>query len=76
MDVSGTVMKGANGRALPSASHDFWQEKFAANTARDARKTHELKSLGWRVCIIWKCQTSVPQLIVPILVEQMPRLAS
>lgn len=68
--------EGCKRTTTPMINHDFWQAKFAANIARDARKTHELESLGWRVCIVWKCQTSDPQLIESILVEQMPRLAS
>jgi len=68
--------EGCKRTTTPKTNHDFWQVKFAANIARDARKTHELESQGWRVCIIWECQTSDPQLIKSILIEEMPRLAS
>jgi DNA mismatch endonuclease, patch repair protein len=68
--------EGCKRTTTPKANHDFWQAKFAANIERDSRKSNELESLGWRVCIVWECQTSDPQLIESILVEQMPRLAS
>ena len=35
----------------------FWTEKFAANVARDARQEAALRALGWRVLVIWECET-------------------
>lgn len=40
----------------PSTHHDFWQEKFAANTQRDQRNQHLLIEAGWRVAVVWECQ--------------------
>lgn len=41
-------------------SSEFWREKFETNVARDKRVIAELRRLGWRVGIIWECQTKDP----------------
>ena len=41
----------------PKSRIVFWTEKFAANVARDARQQAALKVLGWRVLVIWACET-------------------
>ena len=41
----------------PKSRVAFWSEKFAANVARDARQQAALKALGWRVLVIWECET-------------------
>lgn len=41
---------------LPRANREFWQEKFARNVERDARKVRELEELGWTVLTVWECQ--------------------
>jgi len=46
-----------NGRAMPSTNRDFWERKFAENVVRDRRNRRELTRLGWRVLVIWECQT-------------------
>ena len=41
----------------PKSNVSFWREKFVRNVARDVRIRNELETDGWRVCIIWECQT-------------------
>ena len=43
--------------STPKSRTAFWTEKFAANVARDARQEAALKALGWRVLVIWECET-------------------
>jgi DNA mismatch endonuclease (patch repair protein) len=38
-------------------SSPFWREKFRLNVARDARVTKELRKAGWRVRVIWECDS-------------------
>lgn len=40
---------------LPSTREKFWSDKIAANVKRDKRNIDELKSLGWRVAVVWEC---------------------
>ena len=41
----------------PKQNADFWIEKFERNMARDEHKVRELETMGWRVIIIWECET-------------------
>lgn len=44
------------GRA-PSSRQEFWLPKLAGNRAWDERQVTELNSLGWRVLVVWECET-------------------
>jgi DNA mismatch endonuclease (patch repair protein) len=41
----------------PSTRPDFWLPKLAGNRRRDARQVKELQALGWRVFVVWECET-------------------
>nr|WP_301300721.1 DNA mismatch endonuclease Vsr [Pseudomonas citronellolis] len=41
----------------PKTRQDYWLPKFNANVERDARKTAQLEVLGWRVLVVWECET-------------------
>lgn len=41
----------------PKSRTDFWTKKLEENVSRDGRKEKELRRLGWRVLVIWECQT-------------------
>jgi DNA mismatch endonuclease (patch repair protein) len=53
----------------PATRPEFWQSKFAANVARDARNVGELLAAGWRVAVVWECslgkgaEATVPRLL-------------
>jgi DNA mismatch endonuclease (patch repair protein) len=36
---------------------DYWVPKLARNQARDAKVQAELTAAGWRVLVVWECQT-------------------
>lgn len=40
----------------PTSNVPFWEQKALANRIRDARKEAELRSLGWRVFVVWQCE--------------------
>ena len=42
---------------LPKSNVDFWRKKFERNVARDRKALRELRELGWRVEVIWECET-------------------
>ena len=42
----------------PKSRIGFWIAKFAENVARDARQLAALEAEGWRVFVIWECQTT------------------
>ena len=48
---------GCRHASTPKTRIAFWTAKFAANVARDVRQEEALRSLGWRVLVIWECET-------------------
>ena len=45
------------GRVIPATRTNFWQNKRRGNVERDKRNTQLLKTMGWKILIIWECQT-------------------
>nr|WP_280938712.1 very short patch repair endonuclease [Mesorhizobium sp. LSJC264A00] len=45
----------------PKTRIDFWSAKLEANAARDERVERELVAAGWKVLIVWECQTKKPE---------------
>ena len=45
---------------MPKTRVDFWREKFDRNVARDACAVAELEAAGWRVEVVWECETRKP----------------
>ena len=41
----------------PKSNAAYWAPKLKGNEARDCQKVSELERLGYRVFIIWECQT-------------------
>jgi DNA mismatch endonuclease (patch repair protein) len=46
--------------ATPKSRTDFWEAKFTANKQRDLRNKRQLEESGWKVLIIWECETRDP----------------
>lgn len=46
---------------MPSTRQDFWNAKFIANMARDAANIAALEEAGWKVVVIWECETRKPE---------------
>jgi len=53
--------KGCSGTTTPKSNVDFWEEKFERNVERDRRNISALKRMGWRVLVVWQCQTRNPE---------------
>ncbi len=41
----------------PKSRVEFWKAKFERNVARDQEVEMALTDLGWRVCVVWECET-------------------
>lgn len=39
----------------------FWNKKLDANIERDERFRKELRRMGWKVLVVWQCETHKPQ---------------
>ena len=40
----------------PENNAEFWRRKIESNIVRDNKKIAQLRSLDWRVIVIWECQ--------------------
>ena len=49
--------------STPKTRAEFWASKFATNVERDIRSVVALEELGWKVCVLWECETSNPAMI-------------
>jgi len=45
------------GQIVPTTRRDFWVCKFQRNVQRDREVRRRLRVLGWKVLVIWECQT-------------------
>ena len=43
--------------SIPETNREFWTRKIAGNMQRDRRTIRELHKLGWKVLVVWQCQT-------------------
>ena len=45
----------------PRSNLDYWQPKLARNIARDGENQAALAAQGWRLLVIWECETTNPR---------------
>jgi DNA mismatch endonuclease (patch repair protein) len=48
---------------LPKSKLDFWLPKLDSNHERDLKTMRKLRAAGWRVLVLWECQTSRVELL-------------
>jgi DNA mismatch endonuclease (patch repair protein) len=51
-----------NGQVVPGTRRRFWKAKLGGNVVRDAAARRQLKREGWRVLVVWECETRVRSL--------------
>jgi DNA mismatch endonuclease, patch repair protein len=44
-------------RALPKTRPAYWRAKLLRNKARDSKTGRLLRRHGWKVLVVWECQT-------------------
>lgn len=44
-------------RAKPRSNTGYWDAKLARNVQRDTETRAALEALGWRLLIVWECET-------------------
>ena len=50
--------KGCVRTTTPENNCEFWADKFRRNKLRDQSNRNKLKRLGWKVVIVWECETA------------------
>ena len=44
---------------IPKSRRQYWEPKLERNRCRDQVNGLELRRLGWKVCVVWECETKV-----------------
>lgn len=60
---------------VPRNNRQWWEAKFEANRARDARKERALAEMGLRVVVVWECQTRDPETLKRRLAAEVVQAA-
>lgn len=58
---------GCRKATTPKSNAAFWMDKFARNVERDARKVKALRALGWKVAVVWECQSNDETIVGSII---------
>ena len=45
----------------PTTNKRFWNEKLDGNIERDKRFQGKLRRMGWKVLVVWQCETHRPE---------------
>ena len=56
----------------PKTNTDYWQRKFERNVARDRTAHDELARNGWKILVIWECQTRDKESLATLIGEILP----
>jgi len=59
----------------PKTRVAFWRRKFDDNVRNDRRVKQCLARLGWRVLVMWECDTLDPSRVRPKLIRGLAGLA-
>ncbi len=57
----------------PSTRLEYWAPKFERTILRDKCNTRKLKKLGWRVIIVWECETLDHAKLARLLLREFSR---
>jgi DNA mismatch endonuclease (patch repair protein) len=49
----------AEGKRVPKSRLEYWVPKIAGNVRRDKLNRYRLCNIGWRVMVVWECQTNL-----------------
>lgn len=63
--------EGCRRASSPKSNTGYWGAKLDRNVARDQRNAAELERLGWRVVVIWECETKNPESLGSILRQRL-----
>lgn len=48
----------------PASRQEYWDAKLARNIERDREKSDRLIAAGWRVIVVWECETAEPAKLI------------
>ncbi|KGB52650.1 T/G mismatch-specific endonuclease [Sphingopyxis sp. LC81] len=56
---------------MPKSRQDYWTHKLRRNRERDAVNQDKLVKAGWKVVVIWECQTNDTAKLAEIISERI-----
>ena len=63
---------GCRRTSTPQTNVKYWESKFNRNVARDEENHRALRQDGWKVLVIWECQTTNLTKLNELLSEMLP----
>lgn len=63
----------AKGRSKPKTNAAFWSKKIGDNVERDRRTVAAVQAQGWRVVVVWECQTKDIGRLRSLLADELIR---
>lgn len=57
----------------PKSRQDFWEKKFRQNVERHESVYRQLQDMGWRVVVIWECETVCLQELESSVSKLLPK---
>ena len=54
---------GCKDATMPSSNIAFWKTKFEQNVTRDKKNADAIRMLGWKLIVVWECQTRQPHFL-------------
>jgi DNA mismatch endonuclease (patch repair protein) len=49
--------RGCRNCSMPTNNREFWRAKLEGNAVRDKTNARALRKQGWRVIVVWECET-------------------
>ncbi|RYG87552.1 MAG: DNA mismatch endonuclease Vsr [Alphaproteobacteria bacterium] len=65
---------GCTKASTPKSRTPFWETKFQRNVERDKENEAQLTALGWRVLVIWECETKSDGHVLAVLSQVVKEL--
>jgi DNA mismatch endonuclease (patch repair protein) len=68
--------RGCKNSTTPTSNRRFWAKKLEGNAARDRVNERTLRRAGWRVVLIWECDTEKPEMLRARMMKLLKRKGS
>lgn len=65
--------RGCRFASIPKTNVRYWEDKFASNVVRDSENKLHLRERGWRVLVIWECETKDHQVLANRIASYLQR---
>lgn len=59
------------GRSKAKTNAEFWSKKISDNIARDRKNFARIRRQGWKLLVVWECQTRNPDQLRSLLSRKL-----